>query len=137
MRARNAGIDAAGVEAALDLTTVDGDVPATRLGRDDTPVRLAIRNGSVRATALHAGLLTATTTDGDVILARATAPSGVTGATTSGSVGVSVPHDSPAHRVGAGTDNGRARVDRPSQDTGDGPALTLTTVNGYGEAHTD
>lgn len=130
VHARNAGVDVAGVAAALDVTTVNGDVTATRAGRDDAPVRLATRNGSVRATALDAGRVDATTTNGDVSLACATAPSDVTAATTNGSVGVTVPHDSPAYRVTAGTDNGRATVGVPTSSARKGPAMTLTTVNG-------
>ncbi|MFD9323037.1 DUF4097 family beta strand repeat-containing protein [Streptomyces sp. NPDC060053] len=128
--ARNAGVDVAGLAAALDVTTVNGDVTVTRSGKDDAPVRLATRNGSVRATALDAGRLHAATTDGDVILACASAPSGVTAATTNGSVGVTVPHDAPAYLVTAGTDNGRATVGVPASDDRQGPAMTLTTVNG-------
>ena len=44
--ARNAGVDVAGVAAALDITTVNGDVTVTRSGRDDADVRLSTRNGS-------------------------------------------------------------------------------------------
>nr|WP_253267664.1 DUF4097 family beta strand repeat-containing protein [Streptomyces asoensis] len=128
--ARNAGVDVAGLVAALDVTTVNGDVTVTRSGKDDAPVRLATRNGSVRATALLAGRLDAATTNGDVILACATAPSGVTAATTNGSVGVTVPHDAPAYLITAGTDNGRATVGVPRSDDRQGPAMTLTTVNG-------
>ncbi|MGW0871041.1 DUF4097 family beta strand repeat-containing protein [Streptomyces sp. NPDC002740] len=128
--ARNAGVDVAGLAAALDVTTVNGDVTVTRSGKDDAPVRLATRNGSVRATALDAGRLRAATTNGDVILACATAPTGVTAATTNGSVGVTVPHDAPAYLVTAATDNGRATVGVPTSDDRRGPAMTLTTVNG-------
>ncbi|KQX65348.1 DUF4097 family beta strand repeat-containing protein [Streptomyces sp. Root1310] len=128
--ARNAGVDVAGLAAALDVTTVNGDVTVTSSGRNDAPVRLATRNGSVRATALDAGRLNAATTNGDVILACATAPSGVTAATTNGSVAVTVPHDAPAYLVTAGTDNGRATVSVPTSDDRQGPAMTLTTVNG-------
>ncbi|MER6784068.1 DUF4097 family beta strand repeat-containing protein [Streptomyces sp. NPDC000658] len=128
--ARNAGVDVAGLAAALDVTTVNGDVTMTRSGRDEAPLRLATRNGSVRATALDAGRLHATTTNGDVTLACATAPSDVTAATTNGSVGVTVPHGSPAYRVTADTDNGRATVGVPTTDDREVPVMTLTTVNG-------
>ncbi|MDQ0585593.1 DUF4097 family beta strand repeat-containing protein [Streptomyces rishiriensis] len=128
--ARNAGVDVAGLAAALDVTTVNGDVTVTRSGKDDAPVRLVTRNGSVRATALDAGRLHAATTNGDVILACATAPSDVTARTTNGSVGVTVAPDAPAYRVAAGTENGRATVDVPTSDDREGPAMTLTTVNG-------
>ncbi|MEU5764473.1 DUF4097 family beta strand repeat-containing protein [Streptomyces asoensis] len=130
VRARNAGVDVAGVAAALDVTTVNGDVTATRSGQDDAPVRLTTRNGSVRATALAAGRVDATTTNGDVSLACASAPADVTAATTNGSVGVTVPQDSPAYRVTAGTDNGRATVGVPTSSARRGPAMSLTTVNG-------
>ncbi|WP_367657973.1 DUF4097 family beta strand repeat-containing protein [Streptomyces sp. TG1A-8] len=128
--ARNAGIDVAGIAAALDLTTVNGDVTVTRSGRGAAAVRLSTHNGSVRTSALAAGRLTGATTNGDVVLACVTAPSGVTATTTNGSVDVTVPHDSPAYRVTAGTENGRATVAAPARNTGRGPAMTLTTVNG-------
>ncbi|MEU1055491.1 DUF4097 family beta strand repeat-containing protein [Streptomyces sp. NPDC005876] len=129
--ARDAGIDVAGVAAALDLTTVNGDVTVARSGLDDAAVRLVTRNGSVRTAALDAGRLTARTTNGDVILGCATAPSAVTGTTANGSVDVTVPHDSPAYRVTARTDNGRTGVGLPVRNTaGHGPVMTLTTVNG-------
>jgi hypothetical protein len=128
--ARNAGIDVAGVAAALDLTTVNGDVTVVRSGRADAPVRLSTRNGSVRAAALDAVRLHATTTNGDVVLACATAPSSVTATTTNGSVDVTVPHNAPAYAVKAGTDNGRTTVAVPTQEVHHGQAMTLTTVNG-------
>jgi hypothetical protein len=128
--ARDAGIDVAGVAAALDLTTVNGDVTVTRSGSDAAAVRLSTRNGSVRTAALDARRVTARTTNGDVILGCATAPSAVTGTTANGSVDVTVPHDSPAYRVTARTDNGRTGVDLPVRDAGHGPVMTLTTVNG-------
>ncbi|MEU5275021.1 DUF4097 family beta strand repeat-containing protein [Streptomyces asoensis] len=137
VRARNAGVDVAGVAAALDVTTVNGDVTATRSGQDDAPVRLTTRNGSVRATALDAGRVDATTTNGDVSLACASAPADVTAATTNGSVGVTVPQDSPAYRVSAGTDNGRATVGVPTSSARRGPAMSLTTVNGDVGVHRD
>ncbi|NSL43897.1 hypothetical protein [Streptomyces sp. 8P21H-1] len=40
--ARNAGIDVAGVSAALRLTTVNGDVTVTGSGRPDAAVRLSL-----------------------------------------------------------------------------------------------
>ncbi|AYN43074.1 hypothetical protein D9753_34045 [Streptomyces dangxiongensis] len=135
--ARNAGIDAVGVPAGLDLTTVNGDVTVTRSGRSGDVTRLATRNGSVRAVALDARRLTAVTTNGDVILACGTAPTAVTARTTNGSVGVTVPHDSPAYRVTAATANGRATVDVPARKAGHGPAMKLTTVNGDVDARRD
>ncbi|MFF1542358.1 DUF4097 family beta strand repeat-containing protein [Streptomyces sp. NPDC058291] len=128
--ARNAGVDVAGLAAALDITTVNGDVTVTRSGKDDEPLLLATRNGSVRATALDAGRLHATTTNGDVTLACATAPSDVTAATTNGSVGVTVTQDSPAYRVTAGTNNGRTAVGVPRTHDPKAPGMKLTTVNG-------
>ncbi|OQR64568.1 hypothetical protein B6E66_08155 [Streptomyces maremycinicus] len=135
--ARNAGVDVAGLAAALDVTTVNGDVTVTRSGTDDAPVRLVTRNGSVRATALDAGRLHAVTTNGDVTLGCTTAPSDVTASTTNGSVAVTVPQDAPAYRVTAGTDNGHATVDVPTSENRQGPTMTLTTVNGDVTAHHD
>lgn len=128
--ARNAGVDAAGVSAALDITTVNGDVTVTRSGRDDADVRLSTRNGSVRATAVAAGALHAATTNGDVVLGCATVPSGVSATTVNGSVDVTVPHDSPAYRVTASTDNGRTSVAVPVRDADRDHTMTLSTVNG-------
>lgn len=128
--ARNAGVDAAGIDAALDLTTVNGDVTVTRSGRDNAAVRLSTRNGSVRATALAAHRLHAATTNGDVVLACATAPSTVTATTANGSVDVTVPHGAPAYRVTADTDNGRATTAVPTRDDSQGRDMTLITVNG-------
>ncbi|MET7480376.1 DUF4097 family beta strand repeat-containing protein [Streptomyces sp. NPDC005648] len=135
--ARNAGVDAAGVDAALDLATVNGDVTVTRSGHDDATVRLSTRNGSVRATDLDAGRLRAATTNGDVILACTTAPSDVTAVTANGSVQVTVPHTAPAYRVTADTVNGRATTAVPERNAGRGPTMTLTTVNGDIEARTE
>ncbi|MDH6431595.1 hypothetical protein M2158_000072 [Streptomyces sp. SAI-144] len=128
--ARNAGVDVAGVAAALDITTVNGDVTVTRSGRDDADVRLSTRNGSVRATSVAAERVHAATTNGDVVVGCAAVPSGVSAATVNGSVDVTVPHDSPAYRVTASTDNGRATVAVPAQRADRDHTLTLTTVNG-------
>jgi hypothetical protein len=128
--ARNAGVDVAGVAAGLDLTTVNGDVTVTRSGDEDGDVRLATRNGSVRTTALRAARLRAETVNGDVVLDCRTSPRGVTGATTNGSVHVVVPHDAPAYRVTATTDNGRPSVTLPTDHAEDDRTMTLTTVNG-------
>ncbi|USQ85595.1 DUF4097 domain-containing protein [Streptomyces phaeoluteigriseus] len=130
VRARNAGIDVAGVAAALDLTTVNGDVTVADSGRDDGAVRLSTRNGSVRATAVEGSRLYAATVNGDIVLGCAEAPSDVTAATTNGSVDVTVPHDSPAYRVTATTDNGTSRPALGGSDDGQGRAMTLSTVNG-------
>jgi hypothetical protein len=132
--ARNAGVDVAGLDGSLDVTTVNGDVTVTRSGHDDAAVRLVTRNGSVRATALDAGRLRARTTNGDVTLACATAPSSITAATTNGSVDVTVPHHAPPYRVTTGTDNGRATVAVPTRGAPHGRTMTLATVNGDVEA---
>ncbi|MEU4659584.1 DUF4097 family beta strand repeat-containing protein [Streptomyces sp. NPDC023723] len=128
--ARNAGIDAAGITGALDLTTVNGDVTVTRSGADAAAVRLATRNGSVRATALRAGKLHAETVNGDVTLACATAPAGVGGSTVNGSVRLALPPDAPAYRVTAATDNGSPSVGVPTTGDTDGRVIRLSTVNG-------
>ncbi|WP_320781882.1 DUF4097 family beta strand repeat-containing protein [Streptomyces sp. CRN 30] len=128
--ARDAGIDAAGIAGALDLTTVNGDVTVTRSGADDAKVRLVTRNGSVRATALRAGKLHAETVNGDVTLACATAPDGVGGTTTNGSVRLALPHGAPAYRVTADTDNGRPDIDVATGGDTDGRTIRLATVNG-------
>ncbi|WP_413760544.1 DUF4097 family beta strand repeat-containing protein [Streptomyces sp. MMBL 11-3] len=128
--ARNAGIDVAGVSAALDLTTVNGDVTVVESGRKDAAVRLETRNGSVRAHTLRAGELHATTVNGDVTLGCATSPDGVGAVSTNGSVRVTVPHGAPAYRVAATTDNGRPKVTVPTGGGDDGRSMTLTTVNG-------
>ncbi|PSM42520.1 hypothetical protein C6Y14_15025 [Streptomyces dioscori] len=128
--ARNAGIDVAGVSAALDLTTVNGDVTVTRSGRKDAAVRLETRNGSVRAGTLRADDLHAETVNGDVTLDCATSPGGVGARTTNGSVRVVLPHDAPAYRIAATTDNGRPSVTVPTGDEDDDRSMTLTTVNG-------
>ncbi|MET9559702.1 DUF4097 family beta strand repeat-containing protein [Streptomyces tauricus] len=128
--ARNAGIDVAGVSAALDLTTVNGDVTVTRSGRKDAAVRLETRNGSVRAGTLRADDVHAETVNGDVTLDCTTSPGGVGARTTNGSVRVMLPHDAPAYRVAATTDNGRPSVTVPAGDEDDDRSMTLTTVNG-------
>ncbi|MDH6521375.1 hypothetical protein M2163_001637 [Streptomyces sp. SAI-135] len=135
--ARNAGVDVAGVAAALDITTVNGDVTVTRSGRDDVEVRLSTRNGSVRATSLEARRVHAATTNGDVVVGCAAVPSGVSAATVNGSVDVTVPHDSPPYRVTAATDNGRTTVAVPVRDADRAHSMTLTTVNGDVGAHRD
>ncbi|MCF4136299.1 DUF4097 domain-containing protein [Streptomyces sp. Tue 6430] len=135
--ARNAGIDAAGIDAALDLTTVNGDVTVTGSGNGAdargaaaATVRLATRNGSVRADALRVTALRAETVNGDVVLHCATSPTGVAAATTNGSVRVVVPHDAPRYRVTATTSNGRPSVTLPTDGARDDLTMTLTTVNG-------
>ncbi|MFJ2261763.1 DUF4097 family beta strand repeat-containing protein [Streptomyces sp. NPDC087844] len=128
--ARNAGIDVAGVFAALDLTTVNGDVTVTRSGRKDAAVRLETRNGSVRAGTLRAADVHAETVNGDVTLDCATSPDGVGALTTNGSVRVMLPHDAPAYRVAATTDNGRPSVTVPTGAGDEDRSMTLTTVNG-------
>ncbi|MEU3548378.1 DUF4097 family beta strand repeat-containing protein [Streptomyces longwoodensis] len=133
--ARNAGVDVVGIAAALDVTTVNGDVTVARSGRDDAAVKLTTRNGSVRATAVAADRLYAVTSNGDAVLACATAASRVTGRTTNGSVDVTVPDDAPAYRVTATTRNGQPRITVPTRTAGDGPAMTLSTVNGDVAAH--
>ncbi|WP_020138290.1 DUF4097 family beta strand repeat-containing protein [Streptomyces sp. 351MFTsu5.1] len=135
--ARNAGVDVAGVTAALDITTVNGDVTLTRSGREGADVRLSTRNGSVRATGVTAHRLYAATTNGDVVLGCAAVPTGVTATTVNGSVDLTVPHDSPAYRVAATTDNGRATVAVPVRHPDRNHAMTLTTVNGDVTAHRD
>ncbi|MFE3034794.1 DUF4097 family beta strand repeat-containing protein [Streptomyces canus] len=135
--ARNAGVDVAGVAAALDITTVNGDVTVTRSGRDDADVRLSTRNGSVRATSVEARQVHAATTNGDVVVGCAAVPSGVSAATVNGSVDVTVPHDSPPYRVSASTDNGRATVAVPVRDADRSHRMTLTTVNGDVDARRD
>ncbi|WP_308314578.1 DUF4097 family beta strand repeat-containing protein [Streptomyces gilvus] len=133
--ARNAGIDAVGIAAALDLSTVNGDVTVTRAGDDTATLRLTTRNGSVRASGLAAGRLHASTVNGDVTLACTTAPSGISATTANGSVDVTLPHDAPAYGVTAGTRNGRTSVDVPTHDARTGPTMKLTTVNGDVDAH--
>ncbi|MFK4107049.1 DUF4097 family beta strand repeat-containing protein [Streptomyces sp. NPDC019531] len=135
--ARNAGVDVAGVDAALDITTVNGDVTVTRSGQDHGTVRLSTRNGSVRATALDANHVRAETVNGDVVLDCGKVPSSVTATTVNGSVDVTVPHDSPAYRVSAVTDNGRTAVGVPTRAADRDHFLTLTTVNGDVDAHRD
>lgn len=93
--ARNAGIDVAGVASALDLTTVNGDVTVARSGLDDATVRLATRNGSVRAGTLKSAHLHAETVNGDVTLGSTTSPSRLDAATTNGSVRVALPTTRP------------------------------------------
>ncbi|MFJ8886850.1 DUF4097 family beta strand repeat-containing protein [Streptomyces sp. NPDC102402] len=128
--ARNAGVDAAGIEAELDLTTVNGDVTVTRSGRDDATVRLTTRNGSVRAGTLRSAHLHAETVNGDVAIGNATSPAGLTALTTNGSVRVSFPHDAPAYRTTATARNGRTSVTVPSATDKAGHEMSLSTVNG-------
>ncbi|MGW7046536.1 DUF4097 family beta strand repeat-containing protein [Streptomyces avermitilis] len=128
--ARNAGIDVAGVSATLDLATVNGDVTVTRSGERDGTVRLATRNGSVRAESLRAARLHAETVNGDVALGCAGSPHHVGASTTNGSVRVTVPHDAPAYRVSARTDNGRPTVSVPTAGPAEDRGMTLATVNG-------
>ncbi|MEU2583964.1 hypothetical protein ABZ612_13525 [Streptomyces avermitilis] len=128
--ARNAGIDVAGVSATLDLATVNGDATVTRSGERDGTVRLATRNGSVRAESLRAVRLHAETVNGGVVLGCAGSPHHVSASTTNGSVRVTVPHDAPAYRVAARTDNGRPTVSVPAAGPAADRGMTLTTVNG-------
>ncbi|MYW64276.1 DUF4097 family beta strand repeat protein [Streptomyces sp. SID8379] len=133
--ARNAGIDAAGVSGALDLTTVNGDVTVADAGSGTATVRLATRNGSVRATRLRAGALAAETVNGDVVLGCATAPRRITAATVNGSASATLPHDAPAYRTDATTYNGRSSVTVPSDGAAADRTVRLSTVNGDVRAH--
>lgn len=135
--ARNAGVDAVDVAAALDVTTVNGDVTVTHSGQEHAPLRLSTRNGSVRATALEAGRLHASTVNGDVVMQCSTAPAGVTARTVNGSVDVTVARDAPAYRVTMTTDNGRTTNDAHAQDADRNRLMTLTTVNGDVTARRD
>ncbi|MER7726944.1 DUF4097 family beta strand repeat-containing protein [Streptomyces sp. NPDC096323] len=128
--ARNAGIDVAGVATALDLTTVNGDVTVARSGLDEATVRMATRNGSVRAGTLSSARLHAETVNGDVALGSTTSPSLIDAVTTNGSVRVTLPSDAPEYTVGATTRNGRTSVAFPSATERKGHAMTLATVNG-------
>ncbi|MBO1331439.1 DUF4097 family beta strand repeat-containing protein [Streptomyces sp. VRA16 Mangrove soil] len=128
--ARNAGIDAAGVPGALDLTTVNGDVTVADSGAADAPARLVTRNSSVRATQLRARSVSAGTVNGDLTLDCATAPRRVTARTVNGSVSTVVPHGAAPYRVTATTDNGRPYVMVPTTGAPADRALHLTTVNG-------
>ncbi|MFH8755124.1 DUF4097 family beta strand repeat-containing protein [Streptomyces atroolivaceus] len=128
--ARNAGIDAVGMSAGLDLTTVNGDVTVTRSGSGDAAVRLATRNGSVHTGALRSERLHAETVNGDVTLGSATSPFRLTAATTNGSVRVALPQDAPAYDIDAASRNGRTAVAVPAAGKGGGHGMTLTTVNG-------
>jgi len=135
--ARNAGVDVVDVAAALDVTTVNGDVTVTHSGREHAPLRLVTRNGSVRATALQAGRLHASTVNGDVVMQCAAAPSGVTARTVNGSVDVTVPRDAPAYRVTMSTDNGRTATDVDAPDADRNRLMTLSTTNGDVTARRD
>ncbi|WP_257041569.1 DUF4097 family beta strand repeat-containing protein [Streptomyces sp. TLI_55] len=135
--ARNAGVDVVDVAAALDVTTVNGDVTVTHSGQEHAPLRLSTRNGSVRATSLEAGRLHASTVNGDVVLQCAAAPSGVTARTVNGSVDVTVPRDAPAYRVAMSTDNGRTATDVHAPDADRNRLMTLTTTNGDVTARQD
>ncbi|MHB9755519.1 DUF4097 family beta strand repeat-containing protein [Streptomyces sp. BYX5S] len=128
--ARNAGIDAAGVSGALRLSTVNGDVTVADSGNADAKLRLATRNGSVRATGLRSAALDATTVNGDVTLDCATAPRRTTATTTNGSVDTVLPSDAPAYRTTATTDNGRSTVAVATRGAPEDRTLRLTSVNG-------
>ncbi|WP_367318128.1 DUF4097 family beta strand repeat-containing protein [Streptomyces sp. HUAS ZL42] len=135
--AHNAGVDVVDVAAALDVTTVNGDVTVTHSGQAHAPLRLSTRNGSVRATSLEAARLHASTGNGDVVMQCAAAPAGVTARTVNGSVEVTVPRDAPAYRVTMSTDNGRTTTDVHAQDADRNRLMTLTTVNGDVTARRD
>ncbi|MFF1459584.1 DUF4097 family beta strand repeat-containing protein [Streptomyces sp. NPDC058330] len=139
VQARNAGIDAAGVAGAMDLTTVNGDVTVVGSGLRDADVRLTTRNGSVRADAVDSAGLHAETVNGDVTLTAGTSPVRLVAATTNGSVRVTLPDDAPVYRTEATTRNGRTSVTVPGPGPGEQPrrSMTLTTVNGDVDAVRD
>ncbi|WP_031087311.1 DUF4097 family beta strand repeat-containing protein [Streptomyces sp. NRRL WC-3549] len=132
VRARNAGIDVADVAAALDLTTVNGDVTVVRAGLPDADLRLTTRNGSVHADAVDSARLDAGTVNGDVTLTGGSPPARLVATTTNGSVRVVLPEDAPAYRTEATTRNGRTSVTVPAPASGERAryGMTLTTVNG-------
>ncbi|AZP22371.1 hypothetical protein EJC51_43585 [Streptomyces aquilus] len=135
--ARNAGVDVVDVAAALDVTTVNGDVTVTHSGQQDAPSRLSTRNGSVRATSLEADRLHASTVNGDVVMQCAAAPASVTARTVNGSVDVTVPRGAPAYRVTMSTDNGRTTTDVHAQNADRNRRMTLSTINGDVTARRD
>ncbi|WP_353945472.1 DUF4097 family beta strand repeat-containing protein [Streptomyces sp. HUAS MG91] len=135
--ARNAGIDAAGIPGALDLTTVNGDVTVADSGADGAAVRLTTRNGSVRATGVRARSLAAETENGDVALDCADAPRRLSATTVNGTASAVLPHDAPAYRTTAATDNGHSFVSVPAEGASAGRTLTLSTVNGDVRARRD
>ncbi|MFD8573167.1 DUF4097 family beta strand repeat-containing protein [Streptomyces sp. NPDC059639] len=135
--ARNAGIDAAGVPGALDLTTVNGDVTVADSGADGAAVRLTTRNGSVRASGVRARSLAAETVNGDVVLGCADAPRHLSATTVNGTASAVLPHDAPAYRTTATTDNGRPYVSVPAEGAAADRTLTLSTVNGDVRARRD
>ena len=128
--ARNAGIDAAGLSAGLDLTTVNGDITVNRSGGDDATVRFVTRNGSVRASGLRSGELRAATVNGDVSLGSATSPTRLTATTENGSVRVTLPSGTPSYDVTATTQNGRTSVTVPTDTQNARHSMTLGSVNG-------
>ncbi|MEV7698101.1 DUF4097 family beta strand repeat-containing protein [Streptomyces sp. NPDC086779] len=128
--ARNAGIDAAGLSAGLDLTTVNGDITVNRSGGDDATVRFVTRNGSVRASGLRSGELRAATVNGDVSLGSATSPTRLTATTENGSVRVTLPSGTPSYDVTATTQNGRTSVTVPTDTQNARHNMILGSVNG-------
>ncbi|NEA40338.1 DUF4097 family beta strand repeat-containing protein [Streptomyces sp. SID11385] len=137
VEARNAGVEVTDVHGSLRLDTVDGDVVVRDGGDAHAVQRLATRNGSVRATGLAAWRLEAETVNGDVDLRTTTSPDLLMGTSRNGSVRVTLPADPPPYAVRATTVNGRTVNDLPDASADPDHHLTLRTVNGDTEVHTD
>ena len=110
----------------VTASTSDGGIDA-----DDLTGRLALttRDGSVDARGLRSTSVSAQSSDGDVRLSFATAPSAVTGRSRDGSLVVLVPPDGTAYDVSTAVRDGSRKVSVPT-DPQSAHRITLTASDG-------
>jgi hypothetical protein len=96
---RSGGIIVSGMAGPVKLTSNSGSVRARTLSGPTT--QLLSYQGSVTGTDIRSSHVVATSKTGDVSLTFSTAPKLVRGQSTSGAVGIVVPHSEEAYRITA------------------------------------
>jgi putative adhesin len=114
------------VTGDLDIATSDGDVELADVGGT---VRLRTRDGSVDADGLSSAAVDARTSDGDLRLGFATAPTDVRTVSRDGSITVLVPRDDDPWRVSGTTRDGSRNVD-VATDPAAGRRISARTSDG-------
>lgn len=122
----NGSVTVSGSEAALTLNSDNGSV---RVDDVSGPLELSSDNGHVEGTGLRSTVVSADSDNGHVTLEFDDAPMTVHASTSNGSVEVVVPNDRTAYRADLATDNGRERLDVPT-DPNSARTLVLRSSNG-------
>jgi|HigsolmetaAR201D_1030396.scaffolds.fasta_scaffold04828_3 hypothetical protein len=122
----NGSVTVSGSEAPLTLDSENGSI---RVDDVSGPLHLTSDNGRVEGTGLRSAVVLADSDNGSVTLEFDEAPMTVNASTSNGSVEVVVPDDRTAYRVELDADNGRERLEVPT-DPNSSRTLTLRTDNG-------